>query len=755
MNGNLRLLALATVLSGAASWLHGMVWMRFLVTAPGATEPANLAAFAAILAGLALGARLSGPRVDQRRRIVPVYVLIEVGICGFALATGLLLYHWRGSLPGVPGQSTGKALTLQVFAATEALVLLPTLLMGATFPAVTAACRRLGGDNVDMVRLHGLGALGAAAGIMSCTWYAIPTFGVIRTVLGAGGLNLLAALLCLPLLSSEEPAVATAGPEAPVPAKKPRVVQDVGQAWLYAISVLSGAAGLALTVIWSRIATFTLGDRTFASSTFLGWTLLLWGCGSWISGPLVRRFAGPISWLLAIFLLASTGGILVSVRLANAWILAPETLARHLPHSPAVAVLVGVLGLGLLMSLFLIPLGCLFPTGLGCLRAIETCTGEQGGRYRMWNTVGAITGLLAAGLLVIPALGTFGCAALVSLVCALAGLFLCLRLARATASRWRGGVGIGCAVGAIVAIPLLMPGQLHASRADERSAQLSEDASGVFQLFALPAGRQRVTNNGSQLAPLLGDFSTSYVEEMQAHIASFLRPSSRSALVLGSGYGIAAGALTTNPRLDHIDAVEMLPAMVAAADRFQAYNRAYHRNSRVRVVVDDGRHFLANSQSTYDIVVLDIADATLPGASGLRNADFYRLVKRHLGDGGMVVQHAFATDADIVLSTLKYAFRYLRAFPTDRKGFNVAASDGPLRPSQDEVERLAAIPSVREALAQIGILSPIAPWQVFSRGLPPSALSNLIRPNLVSTDDRPLLELSRRGDPLTWFSRNE
>jgi hypothetical protein len=171
--------------------------------------------------------------------------------------------------------------------------------------------------------------------------------------------------------------------------------------------------------------------------------------------------------------------------------------------------------------------------------------------------------------------------------------------------------------------------------------------------------------------------------------------------------------------------------------------------------VDDGRHFLANSQSTYDIVVLDIADATLPGASGLRNADFYRLVKRHLGDGGMVVQHAFATDADIVLSTLKYAFRYLRAFPTDRKGFNVAASDGPLRPSQDEVERLAAIPSVREALAQIGILSPIAPWQVFSRGLPPSALSNLIRPNLVSTDDRPLLELSRRGDPLTWFSRNE
>jgi spermidine synthase len=752
MNQGLRLLALATVLSGAASWIHGTVWMRFLVTELGPTGPATLAVLAAALTGLALGARLCGPMVDRRRRTVPVYILIEVGICVFGLGTGLLLHHLRASLPVLLGHSTGVALVPRAFATTLAFVLLPTFFMGATFPVVMATCRRLGANVDGMVRLYGLGLLGSAAGIVACAGYAIPTFGVIRTMLWAGGLNLLAALLCLPLLSPEKAAIATAGHEAPAPATEPQVGWP---AWLCGVSVLSGTAILALAVMGSRITTFTLGDRTFAFSALLGWILVLLACGAWVSRRLWRRFADRITWLLALLLLASAGGILLSVTLANAWILAPEALARHLPHSPTAIVLVRILGLGLLMSFFLIPLGCLFPTGLGCLRGSESRTGELAGQYRMWNTLGSVTGALVAGVVVIPALGAFACAALVALVCALGALAVCAPLARTRVGRWRGLVGVGGGVVALIAIPLLMPGQIHVFREGEQPVLRVEDAWGVFQVFALPDGRQRVMNNRTQLAPLLGDFSTSYVQEMQAHIASFLRPSSRTALVLGGGYGITAGALTTNPRIEHIDVVESLPAMAAAADRFQPYNRAYHRNPRVRIVVDDGRHFLANSQDTYDIVSLDIADAHLPRAAGLLSADFYQALKCRLGDGGIVVQHAFGMDADIVLSTLKHSFRYLRAFPAERNAFNVAASDNPLRPTQDEVERLAAIPSVGGALAQIGMLPPIRSWQMFSRGLPPSALSDLIAPNLVSTDDRPLLEFSHRDNPSAWVFSTE
>jgi len=83
------------------------------------------------------------------------------------------------------------------------------------------------------------------------------------------------------------------------------------------------------------------------------------------------------------------------------------------------------------------------------------------------------------------------------------------------------------------------------------------------------------------------------------------------------------------------------------------------------------------------------------------------------------------------------------------------AADESLAPSQDEVARLAAVPSLRDALAGIGILPPIDPWTIFSRGRTPAQLPALFDSTLLATDDRPILEFSQAGDPLLWFFSNE
>jgi spermidine synthase len=752
MTRGLRLLTLATALSGAASLIHETLWMRFLSTALGSTVQAAAAVFAAFLVGLALGARLSGGIIDRSQRVVRSYLAIEVGIGIFAVTVGLLLGATSERLPAILGQSIGLSGMVRAFAITLACVLVPTFLMGATFPAVMAAGRRLGAGDRGMVRLYGVNTLGAAVGTVFCGYYAIGAFGVTRTLLIAGGLNLVAALLCIPLLLTETP---VAGPVAtqtgtPVPAR-PSV--DIHQTWLYAMAIVSGGAILALEVIWTRIASFTLGNRTIAFSTLLAWVLLLLSLGAHLAGALVARFSGRIREFLIVLLLMAALGIALSIAAVNAWIVTPDVAGTIFRRSPAFVVLLRVLGMGFLMALFLVPLGCLFPTGLCCLHAIETRTGELSGRYYLWNTVGSVMGSLAMGFLAIPSLGSFASAVMVALLCALCALFLCFPMMRAR--RRLGWAGVGTSVAVIVILPLVMPQQLHVARAGERSVLRVEDEWGVFQLSALPDGRLRVTNNRTDLVFLLGGFDTLYVQSMQAHIASFMRPSARSALVLGSGYGITTGAFTANPRLETIDAVEILPAMVAAADLFQPHNRSYHKNPRVKVVVDDGRHYLARHPAPYDIISVNVTDAHVPGESAMFNADFYRVVKRHLNPDGVIIQHAFGSDKDVVLSTLKHAFRYLRAFPSYQTGFNVIASDSPLRPDRAEVDQLAAVPSMREALATIGILPPIDAWSIFSRGLPPSELKELLRSDLVSTDDRPLLEFSRRGDALAWFFSNE
>ncbi len=746
-------LSFATVFSGAAALMHETLWTRSLAEVLGSTVQAAAAVFAAFLVGLALGARLSGRLIDRLRCPSRTYAFLEVGIGLAAVGVGLLLYHEREFLPSVLGQSSGTAGMLRSFTFALAFAIVPTFLMGATFPAVLAACRGLGADAIGMTRLYAQNTFGAALGTLVCGWYTIPSFGVTSSILLAGGMNLAAALLCVPRIMVER-----SGP-APVAQPEPVVAPVAGSyiggpAWLYLIALLSGGAILALEVVWSRVASFTLGNRTFAFSTLLAWVLVLLSLGAWLAGRLVRRFTGRIPLLMCGLLLASALGTVLSTALVNLWIVDPGNVAEVFKLSPGVPVLLRTLGMGLVMSLFLVPLGCLFPTGLACLPHIETETGVQSGRYYLWNTVGSVTGSLIAGFLIIPGIGSFATAAVVAAICGLAALSLFV-LGAATSTRrvWLGGALVSTAV--LVAIPVVMPAQLAWVHPGDRPILRVEDEWGVFQLSTLPDGKIRATCNRTELVFLLGSFSTSYVQEMQGHIGTFLRPRARSALVIGSGYGLTAGALAVNPRLERIDAVEILPAMVAAADKFEPYNRSYHHNPRVHVFTDDGRHFLARAQRKYDIISINMSDPHLPGSSSLFNADFYRIVKRHLNPGGVVIQHAFGIDAKVVLSTLSRSFAHLRAFPAYENGFNVVSSDAPLGAQREEMERLAAIPAMHAALASLGIEAPIDAWRVFSKGLDRSDLTAFIDPALVSTDDRPLLEFSRSGDPAGWFFSNQ
>ena len=69
--------------------------------------------------------------------------------------------------------------------------------------------------------------------------------------------------------------------------------------------------------------------------------------------------------------------------------------------------------------------------------------------------------------------------------------------------------------------------------------------------------------------------------------------------MIGSGYGITAGALALYEQMERVDAMEILPAMVAAAPLFEPHNFSYQERANVNVVVGDGWHFLLPSVPMY------------------------------------------------------------------------------------------------------------------------------------------------------------
>ena len=183
-------LCLLFVCSGACGLTYQVLWLRLLALVFGVTVHAASTVLASFMAGLALGSLLA-ERLARRGHPLRVFAALEAGIAVSALATPVLLGAAEGlyrPLSALAGDSLW-VLTAGRFVASFAVLLVPTVLMGATLPVLSRA---------DLIRASGarLGALytvnttGAVAGALLTGLVLIGGIGIQRTFLLAASLNL-------------------------------------------------------------------------------------------------------------------------------------------------------------------------------------------------------------------------------------------------------------------------------------------------------------------------------------------------------------------------------------------------------------------------------------------------------------------------------------------------------------------------------------------------------------------------------------
>src|SRR5688572_2599312 len=146
-------LCLLFVCSGACGLTYQVLWLRLLSLVFGVTVHAASTVLASFMAGLALGSLLA-ERLARRGHPLRVFAALEAGIAVSALATPVLLGAAEGlyrPLSALAGDSLW-VLTAGRFVASFAVLLVPTVLMGATLPVLSRA---------DLIRESGarLGAL--------------------------------------------------------------------------------------------------------------------------------------------------------------------------------------------------------------------------------------------------------------------------------------------------------------------------------------------------------------------------------------------------------------------------------------------------------------------------------------------------------------------------------------------------------------------------------------------------------------------
>lgn len=173
--------------------------------------------------------------------------------------------------------------------------------------------------------------------------------------------------------------------------------------------------------------------------------------------------------------------------------------------------------------------------------------------------------------------------------------------------------------------------------------------------------------------------------EESAHPALLQHPSPRSILVIGGGPGGLVRECLKHPSVTAVHAVELDPAVLESARSFLPDEaRSVFNNRAVTFHVDDGRRFLARTDSRFDAILVNLPEPATVQLNRFYSVEFFRLAAGRLNPGGVFSfslpssENRIGDELSDILSAAKSglsaAFPKVVTLPGDRCRF-IASSD--------------------------------------------------------------------------------
>jgi len=740
--------------SGIASLMLEVVWARILGTVFGNTVLASSTVLAAFMLGLAVGSVVIGKQVDRCARPLVLYGLLEIGIGLYALLfpwitqAGSSFYIWFYR-SYAPGYWTLNAVRLGL---SLLFLLAPTILMGGTLPVLT---RHLGTGQGEPGReagyLYSANTWGGVAGCVLAGFILLEALGVNGSLYAAGTTAIAVGLLGATLgrLASKRsvPAPTSAQPPRRAGAKAPSLSPGAYRLVVAAFAV-TGFCSLACEVLWTRILLFVLGTTVYAFAAMLGTFLLGMALGASASSRwLAPRVRQPLAWfgglevlvglstLLSVFLLARLGAIdLVWTRGFN-WAGGWSFVAAMFADAAVV----------LFLPTFL--MGMVFPVVTTCLLRGEPALGRRLGQAYGANTVGCVLGSLAAGFVLLPALGThLGLLVVVGLNLAIGLVLLCQRAGQGAAPRW--GLVLPC-VGIVGTAFLCTPSDLfwevvNTYHFPARLSFIREHSAGTVTVHDLTNGDRLVDVDGVDVAGM--DFMLRTTQKLQGYLPLCLHPNPRRVVQIGFGSGETA-RVGMEFGVPEYTLVEICPAIFEAARLFSEINHGSYQDPRIRRVIMDGKNFALLSGEKFDLIMNDSIFPGSSGSSALYTYDHFLHCRERLAEGGMfscwVPLDLRASELGMILKSFQRVFPHTSFWVASNCLNKHGLILGSLEPLQIDFARVAQVlarPAIKKDLADIAILDVYDFLDCFV--CDEAAIGRMVAAYPINSDERPRLEFS-------------
>jgi spermidine synthase len=192
----------ATALSGAASFVYEIVWVRMLSLAVGTTLHAFELMLASFIAGIAFGGLWIRRRADASDEPLRLAGWMQL-FMGITALMSLLFYAnafvWVGALMDALARSDGAyALFNLGTAAIAIMIMLPSAFFaGTTLPLFTVALLRQGHGERSIGRVYAWNTAGAILGVFAAVHLLIPLFGLKLALCAAAAVDLAIGLTLL------------------------------------------------------------------------------------------------------------------------------------------------------------------------------------------------------------------------------------------------------------------------------------------------------------------------------------------------------------------------------------------------------------------------------------------------------------------------------------------------------------------------------------------------------------------------------
>jgi len=673
--------------SGLAALIYEVVWFQLLELVIGSSAFSLALLLSVYMGGLFLGSLLVPSFCPHSLNPLRLYAFFEAGIGLMGLLIPLVLPAIMKIYINSLGYGLPLFLVRGLFSAL--LLLWPTGLMGGTLPVISRLISATPRGLSFIGWLYGINTAGGVLGTLIAGFYLLRIHDLTVATGVAVCLNFLLSLMALILsfFPSFGPNEASREERRKFPFRGENSLPSpfLPPGLIYFIIALSGMSALGAEVIWTRLLSLSLGGTVYTFSLLLAAFLAGLALGSAASSRLVKFKPDIVEKALGLAQLALIPAIMWAAffitRIVPFWL--PEEASGPLRV---------FFRDFLLCCLSLWPAaffwGASFPLALASVNKERAEMGRLVGRIYAANTAGSIAGSLLFGLVFLPRLGSSGCHRLFLFLPALSSWLIFYKMmakggeARGQIDKEKGSgqkIFFWCnrfkawwhriipmstefqtkrkkilAASGLIIIYVMMlylvweispstPWQLiaygwKAAEKKDRGKPLLI-AEGINSSVAVTDWKGTLVFHTGGRAEASNALSDLRMERMLAHLPALIHPEPRKILVIGCGAGITAGTFLLYPTVERVVICEIEPAVwKKVVPFFRRENYNLDLDPRVKMVIEDARHFLLTTEEKFDLISSYPVHPWLKGSALLYTREYYTMIKDRLNPGGLFTQ---------------------------------------------------------------------------------------------------------------------